>query len=279
MIRKYINLLFPKYFYDAIKNFYKSKFKKPYKIDKKKLEDNLEKLKSLNFDEKEIKKILEESGYSFFNTNLSWHYHIFAGLKSYALKNSISYSNILEIGTYKGEFTNFISSLFSNSNIYTIDLEKGDQEYLTTYYRQDKDQLREFIFKRDRNLKRSNINFQEINSTKLINYFKDLKFDLIWIDGDHLYPQVTIDIINSINLIKEDGIICIDDVVKDKKFLKSQYKSRNKGMVSTDSFSTINLLEKNKIITNIYLNKRIRKCNHKTEKYIAISKLNNKFNS
>ena len=277
MIRRLLKLLFPKYFYDGIKNFYKSKFKKPYKIDRKKLEDNLEKLETLDFDEKEIKKILGGFGYSFFNTNLSWHYHIFAGLKSYALTNSISFSNILEIGTHNGEFTNFISTLFSNSNIYTIDLEKGDEEFLSTYNRQDKDQLREFIFKRDKNLKRSNINFKEINSTKLINYFKDLKFDLIWIDGDHLDPQVTIDIINSINLIKKDGIICIDDVVKDKKFLKNQYKSRNKGMVSTDSFSTINLLERNNIIKNIYFNKRIRKCNYKTEKYIVISRLNNNF--
>ena len=266
MIRKLLKVLIPKNLYGLIQNIYRRKFKKAYKIDEKKLKYNQQKLKSINFDEKEISKILNQYGLSFLNTSLSWHYHIFAGLKSHAIANSITINKILEIGTHNGEFTKFISKLFPNSNIFTIDLAKNDEQFLSTYNREEKDQLRNFILKRDKNLKAGNIKFIEINSTKLINYFKGIKFDLIWIDGDHHDPQVTLDILNSLNLIKKDGIICIDDVVKDKKFKKNKYESN-------ESFTTLDLLEKNKIIRNVYLNKRIRKSNYKTEKHIAISKI------
>ena len=174
---------------------------------------------------------------SFLNTNLSWHYHIFAGIKSFASANSITINNILEIGTHNGKFTNYISNLFPNANIYTVDLRKSDEQFLSSYNRQEKDKLREFISERDQNLNTRNIKFIEMNSTKLINYFKEIKFDLIWVDGDHHDPQVTIDIINSINLLKKDGIICIDDVVKDKNFIKNKYESN-------ESFSSLDLLGK-----------------------------------
>ena len=120
----------------------------------------------------------------------------FCGVKSYYETNSIAINNILEIGTHNGEFTNFISSLFSNANIYTIDLPKSDDQFISTYNRKAKEQLKEFILKMNSNLEAKNIKFIEINSTKLINYFKDIKFDLIWIDGDHHDPQVTVDILN-----------------------------------------------------------------------------------
>ena len=265
MITKLIKLLFPKIFFKFLQNLYRRNLKRNYKIDEKKLNQNKKIFKSLNFDEKEISKILEQNNLSFLDTSLSWHYHIFAGLKSYSEKNSIAINNILEIGTHNGEFTNFISSLFSNANIYTIDLPKSDDQFISTYNRKAKEQLKEFILKRNSNLEAKNIKFIEINSTKLINYFKDIKFDLIWIDGDHHDPQVTVDILNSLNLIKREGIICIDDVVKDKNFKKNKYESN-------ESFSTLDLLERNKILKNLYLNKRIRKSNYKTEKYIAISK-------
>ena len=44
-----------------------------------------------------------------------------------------------------------------------------------------------------------NILFKSMNSLNICNAFKESSFDLIWIDGDHLYPQVVIDIVNSIS--------------------------------------------------------------------------------
>ena len=50
------------------------------------------------------------------------------------------------------------------------------------------------------------------NSTKLIKEFTDIKFDIFWIDGDHYNPQVTMDILNSMQLAHENSIICVDDI-------------------------------------------------------------------
>ena len=47
-----------------------------------------------------------------------------------------------------------------------------------------------------------------------------MKFDAIWVDGDHHNPQVTIDLINCTHLIKKDGILCNDDVIDDLKTIK-----------------------------------------------------------
>ena len=49
-----------------------------------------------------------------------------------------------------------------------------------------------------------------MNSVKLIGE-KD-KFDLIWVDGAHGNPIVTIDIINSFNILNAEGLIMCDDV-------------------------------------------------------------------
>ena len=51
-----------------------------------------------------------------------------------------------------------------------------------------------------------------MNSVKLIGE-KD-KFDLIWVDGAHGNPIVTIDIINSLNILNAEGLIMCDDVWK-----------------------------------------------------------------
>jgi len=71
----------------------------------------------------------------------------------------------------------------------------------------------------------NNINFINLNSLNIKKYFKEKKFDLIWVDGDHLNPQVTIDIINSLDLLDNDGVICTDDVIMDSNFLGSKYVS------------------------------------------------------
>ena len=48
------------------------------------------------------------------------------------------------------------------------------------------------------------------SSVNLLNFKK--KFDLIWVDGAHYSPIVCFDILNSINLIKNDGLILCDDI-------------------------------------------------------------------
>ena len=50
------------------------------------------------------------------------------------------------------------------------------------------------------------------SSVNLINF--ENKFDLIWVDGAHFDPIVTMDIINSINLLNDEGLILCDDIRK-----------------------------------------------------------------
>jgi predicted O-methyltransferase YrrM len=77
--------------------------------------------------------------------------------------------------------------------------------------------LNKFLNQRKIYLDKKNIIFIKDNSLNIKNYFNSKKFDLIWIDGDHSNPVVTIDIINSLDLINDKGIILNDDVTINKK--------------------------------------------------------------
>ena len=50
------------------------------------------------------------------------------------------------------------------------------------------------------------------------NEIKNRKFDLIFIDGLHLFEQVLKDFINSVNHINTGGVIVIDDTVPIDEF-------------------------------------------------------------
>ena len=250
--------------YDIFKN-YKSR---NYDLSKD-LDYNENLLISLKFQIKKIKSRLNKLNYSYEDPILSWHYHLFAGLKDYFENKNI---NILEIGTFNGQFTNFISEIYEDAQITTIDLNASNKQFINSYFREEKKKLDEFLKFRTKNLLRKNINFIELNSIHIKKYFYEKKFDLIWIDGDHLNPQVTIDIINSLDLLNKDGIICTDDVIMDIKFKKNKF-------VSNEGFFTLKKLEDNEILKNYYLIKRIRKSNAINKKYVSISvfKDNSKF--
>ena len=244
------------------------KLKKIYEIIKygnydlsKDLNYNENLFKSLKFDIEKIKLQLNSLNYQYHAQGLSWHYHLFVGLKDYFGNKKI---NILEIGTYDGDFSNFISKLYNESQITTIDLDESDNQFINTYGREEKEKLDKFLKLRNKNLNRKNINFIKLNSLNIKKYFNEKKFDLIWIDGDHLNPQVTIDIINSLDLLNNDGIICTDDVVMDNKFEKGKY-------VSNEGFFTLKHLEDNGLIKNYYLIKRIRVKNANLKKYVSVS--------
>lgn len=213
----------------------------------------------LKFDINKIKSRLKSLNYSYESENLSWHYHIFSGLKDYFKDKKI---NILEIGTFEGRFTNFISEVYKESLITTIDLNNNDEVFINSYGRNEKENLDQFFKIREKNISNKNINFINLNSTNIKKYFYGKKFDLIWIDGDHLNPQITLDIINSFDLLNEDGVICIDDIFKDP--IKSN-------LVSNEGYLTLENLEKNKISKNFYLFKRINKANFYRKKFICIS--------
>jgi predicted O-methyltransferase YrrM len=49
-----------------------------------------------------------------------------------------------------------------------------------------------------------------MNSLEFIQH--EVKYDLIWIDGDHSYPTAAIDISNAVRLLTKNGIALCDDV-------------------------------------------------------------------
>ena len=192
----------------------------------------------------------------------SEHEIIFSSLS--LIKNK-SFADILEIGTFDGYNSLLLSNLFPNSNIDTIDLSENDDDFISFYKR--KDNINKFIQYRDIILsKNKNINFNTLNSLKLLNYKK--KYDLIWIDGAHGYPVVCIDIINSLHILKENGLILCDDVR-----LKINQSISDKMYNSIATYETLNELKKQSLINFELVFKRLsaaHNCIENRRKFIAI---------
>ena len=196
----------------------------------------------------------------------SEHETLFASI---SLLKKRDYLNILEIGTHDGINSYLLSLLFENSKIKTIDLESTDFEFQNSYNR-EKNYIN-FIKQRDKLIKeRKNIFFKEQNSLSLIN--TNEKYDLIWVDGAHGYPTVCVDIINSLKLITNNGLILCDDVFTNKP------KNQDKIYSSIASFETISALKKEKLINFHLIFKRLEaqnNCDPNKRKFIAV--INKKF--
>ncbi len=266
-------------------NFFKNPFQIPIKIKNKfynlilikkydyefyQLEQNniFSKL-NLNRDQgnEKLKYIKKELNLASDRPMSSEHEVLFSSL---SLDKNFKNINILEIGTFDGYNCKLLSGLFKYSKIKTIDLKSNTETFQNTYER--KNQTNKFIESRDKFFHdEKNIKFEELNSLNLINYKE--KFDLIWIDGAHGYPIVCIDIINSLNLIKDGGMILCDDVFKN-------YKGNEDEMYNSKaSFETLKALKNEKLIKLEFIYKRLDAKNnaipHK-RKFIAIfQKLDN----
>lgn len=192
----------------------------------------------------------------------SEHENIFSSI---SLNKSFEIKNILEIGTYDGANALLLSKVFPNSEIDTIDLDEEDDEFKNFYNRKNK--IEDFIKKRNFNiLKGENINFIKMNSLNLINHKK--KYDLIWIDGAHGYPLVCIDIINSINLINNNGLILCDDI-----YVNIDHNDSDKMYKSLAAYETLFELKKQNIVDFKLIYKRLNpeyNCLKEERKFIAI---------
>ena len=223
-----------------IKNFLNN-IKTPHRIPGKllsKIEFIINKqnqiFKRLNLDrDLGLKKLNEIKGdHKILNRSTSSEHEVI--FSSLSCNSNIHINEILEIGTYDGANAFLLSLLFKNSNIETIDLESNKDDFVNFYNR--KNNINKFLDLRNSFISKDNrINFKEINSVNLINYKK--KYDLIWIDGAHGYPVVCMDILNSIKLIKDQGIIVCDDI-----YINSI--DNHKMYWSSASYETLNELKK-----------------------------------
>ena len=178
----------------------------------------------------------------------SQHFVMFA-----AISKIREIDRILEIGTYDGRAALFMSKLFPQAEIITLDLKDDDDLFVGSYGR--KESLDAFIRIRNSNLEKcSNLTFLQMNSVELIDTceekFQD-GFDLIWIDGAHNYPVVAFDILNAVRLANDDAILAVDDVWVSDTQVDSIYKSRG-------AFESWSQLEDVGLIDNVkYILKRI----------------------
>ena len=212
---------------------------------------------------KKLTLIKKDLNFKLRNSDMSSEHEVI--FSSLSLGKNKSPNDILEIGTFDGFNSLLLSNLFPNSIIDTIDLSETDEDFINFYNR--KENISKFI--QDRNIilsKNKNINFFPLNSLKLLNYKK--KYDLIWIDGAHGYPVVCIDIINSLHILKENGLILCDDV-----YLKLNQSNSDIMYNSIATYETLNELKKQDLINFKLIYKRLsaaHNCEENTRKFVAI---------
>ena len=211
-----------------------------------------------------LNKILDNASFDLDdNKGMSSEHEVL--FSSLSLKKNIKIVDILEIGTFNGFNALLLSRLFPLAKIDTIDLPEKDPDFINYYNR--KFSIQNFIKKRNNYILQSkNINFLEFNSIKLLNHKK--KYDLIWIDGAHGYPTVCIDIINSLKLINEGGLILCDDI-----YCNLKNEDLDRMYISNASYETLNELQKQNLINFKLIYKRLSpesNCVKRNRKFIAI---------
>lgn len=122
-------------------------------------------------------------------------------------------NNILELGSYKGEATEwFLNNLCSNtkSKIYAIDTWEGSPEYKNLNFKTIE---KEFDNRFKEKNKLSQIVKMKLNTEiALINLFKEyIIFDIIFIDASHIAKDVLSDAILSWKILKTNGVLIFDD--------------------------------------------------------------------
>ena len=220
---------------------------------------NLSRIKGLEILDKERKQN------KIFNNHMSSEHKILLASISDSKKNV---QKILEIGTHDAENAYFLSKIFPDAKITTVDLDDDDDYFKNSYNRESFEKRKEFCKNRDKILESSiNIDFKKMNSINLCYMFD--KYDLIWVDGAHGYPHVTIDIANSLRLLKDDGLLLCDDVWTTKPLVQdSMYNS-------LASFETLVAFQNCKMIEFDKIYKRIDKFNNANKnfrKFIAVVK-------
>lgn len=114
--------------------------------------------------------------------------------------------NVLEIGTRMGESTIVLSRLFPKATVYTVDLPDDDP----AHHRCIRIESNRLIL--EQNLSRKNITAIKCNSFFLPSLkYLPKQFELIYVDGDHSFPQVAGDIMFTYNRMRPGGFLFMHD--------------------------------------------------------------------
>ena len=149
-------------------------------------------------------QIVRDNGLS--RSDNSQHYELFAGISQVC--NPL---RILEIGTFRGEFTAFLATLFPSAYIETWDLPEAGKGTMKTYVDEFEGHYHDQRANRLTNIG-NRTNVQQIRRDSTTLYKESQAFDLIWVDGDHTFPVVAFDLINALRLSKPQSWIAVDDI-------------------------------------------------------------------
>ena len=229
------------------------------------LKAEMEKFEKCKFSYEEslerLNEVLNALGRPDFNKETdSIHWLLFA-----CISQILRRGNILEIGTYLGEASLILSKLFPDSRIITVDLPDDDPILTSTYKREKSEELRIYKEEQKQNLANSRIKFLQVNSFFIPEIVRE-KFDLIWIDGGHLYPEIAWDICNAYHLANKGGYIMCDDVITHSNGFRNEY-------VSPDSYIVLEYIRERTGEDITYFLKReapAASADPKKRKYVAL---------
>ena len=105
-----------------------------------------------------------------------------------------------------------------------------------------------------------NVQFIQENSVNYL-YFETQKYDLIWVDGAHGYPVVSIDILNSLKLLDKNGYLICDDIFQQVDKSDPLYRSIA-SMETLVSFLNAKVISKVSLIIKRFISKQ--------KKFIAV---------
>lgn len=196
----------------------------------------------------------------------SWHWIVIPALiQRFSSNNDDGRPcQILEIGTFNGRFSEMLANNF-HCVIDTVDLPDESDAFINSYSRDDELRRRDFVFSRNCRLKNRNISFHQFDSIELIGRFESESYDIIWVDGDHLAPQVHFDLLSALRLCRPSGFFCCDDVITHR---------HKDGYVSDESFACLSFLESKGLIDLELLLKRCKRgnANPSRKKFISVSR-------
>jgi len=127
---------------------------------------------------------------------------------------------VLEIGVHKGDFSKQLAHNLDPKKLILVDpwIAYDDEIYSNSWYGNSSisnQVIQDQYFLDIKKYFENEIRLEtvEVHRKTSDDFFdqNQLKFDLIYIDGNHLFDFVVRDITNSLNFINRDGIIVLDD--------------------------------------------------------------------
>ncbi len=162
-------------------------------------------------------------------------------------KNSVC----CEIGVWKGEFSELILKKNNPTKLYLVDPWKDfgenyfDKKHVK-YRQENQNQRYNLVNKKfKKNILKKQVEILKMTSQEAFSELENIKFDFIYVDGNHQYDFVKYDIDNYFKLLNESGYLIGDDyridaVQKAVNDFIQTYKPKN-FFVKNDQF----ILQKN----------------------------------